>query len=56
MTMRQQFVLLAVLVTAIIVALAAYDPSWLWAFVFVGPIIMLGVYDMLQSQHGVLRL
>lgn len=56
MTMRQNFTLFAFIVTAIILALSSLSTQWLWAFALVGPFILLGVYDMFQSKHSILRL
>jgi len=56
MTMRQNFVVIAVVLTVVLLLLALVSTSWLWAFVVVGPIIMLGAYDMVQSKHSIRRL
>ena len=56
MTMRQSFVLIALVSTAVLIVLAWVSILWLWAFVIVGPVILLGIYDMFQTKHSVLRL
>lgn len=56
MTLRQIFVLIAISVTALVFALSLVSTSWLWLFAAIGPIILLGVYDMFQTQHSILRL
>jgi len=56
MTMRQNFVVVAVLLIVVVLALSAVSKSWLWAFVVIGPIILLGFYDMFQTRHSVRRL
>jgi len=56
MTMRQNFIVVAIAVTALLLALSSYSTSWLWAFIVVGPIIGLGVYDIFQTSHSILRL
>lgn len=56
MTMRQIFVLVAVLITTAILGLSLLSADWLWLFVVVAPIILLGFYDMLQTRHSILRL
>lgn len=56
MTMRQNFTLFAAVITAALLALSFLSTQWLWAFVLVGPIILLGIYDMLQTKHSILRL
>lgn len=57
MTLRQKFVLIATFVTAAILGLSLLlSLNWLWAFVVVGPIVLLGLYDMLQTRQSILRL
>ena len=56
MTLRQKFVVIAILVTAAVLALSLLSPKWLWIFAVVGPIILLGVYDMFQTRRSILRL
>lgn len=57
MTMRQNFVILAIAAVTIILAFTLLvSKLWLWAFVVVAPIILLGIYDMTQVRHSVLRL
>lgn len=56
MTMRQTFVLSAVVVTLCMIALSLISTNWLWGFVVVGPVILLGVIDMLQTRHSLRRL
>jgi len=56
MTLRQQFVLAAALATAVVLGLSLLSSNWLWLFVVVGPIVLLGLYDMFQTHHSILRL
>lgn len=56
MTMRQIFVFFAVFISAAILLLSLLSTAWLWAFVVVGPVILLGVKDMLQRKHSIRRL
>ena len=56
MTMRHNFVLFAVLSTLLLFALSWFSLQWLWGFLITGPIILLGIYDMNQAKHSVLRL
>ena len=55
MNPRQIFTLISVVVIAGIIALYPYHPTILWALVIVGPLIMVGVYDMLQKKHTIRR-
>ena len=56
MTMRQNFILAAIISIVILIALSLLSTLWLWGFVVIGPIILLGIYDILQAKHSVLRL
>lgn len=56
MTMRQNFVVIAVLTTVVLLALAQLSNKWLWAFAAVGPLFLLGIYDMFQTKHSIRRL
>ncbi len=57
MTMRQNFVLVAIISSLLLLALTGFvSTTWLWGFVIIGPIILLGIYDMFQVRHSVLRL
>jgi len=44
MTMRQSFAVTAVVITAGLLSLSLISTSWLWAFVLIGPIMLLGMY------------
>ncbi len=56
MTMRQNFVSFALISIATIGVLSALYQPIIWAFVVVGPIILLGIYDMFQTGHSIRRL
>jgi glutamate synthase domain-containing protein 2 len=56
MSVRHGFIFLSVLSSLCILALAAYWPIFFWGFIIIGPIILLGVYHMLQVKHTILRL
>jgi len=54
--MRKEFTLFAILSTLICAAVAywLWAPFW-WAFALLGPVLLLGIYDMLQAQHTIMR-
>ncbi len=56
MTMRQYFIAFAVLSTLLLGGLSAFWQPALWGFVLLGPIIVLGVVDMLQTKQTLRRL
>src|SRR4051812_8967508 len=53
--MRKLFVFTFVLLFAIVVGVAFYRPGVLWTLVLLIPIFILGIYDMIQSTHAILR-
>jgi len=53
--MRSQFLLVSLIV---IVAIAAASSFWtpvLWLYLIVGPVVVVGVYDMLQKSRSIVR-
>lgn len=56
MTVRQWFVILSVVLLILLAAWTAMWPPAGWLFVVLIPIVMLGVYDMVQRPHTILRL
>lgn len=56
MTMRQNFVVAAVLITGLLLFLSTYSLNWLWAFVVVAPLVVVGLMDMFQTKHSIRRL
>lgn len=54
--MRNEFVVFSLLSLLIIGAVAYFFwPPILWLLVILGPIILLGFYDMFQSKHAIMR-
>ncbi len=54
--MRNEFVAFSILSILLIAGIAYYlwPPMW-WAFLIVGPVLMLGFYDMFQYRHAIMR-
>lgn len=53
--MRKAFVALAAfLVTATVMISLAWPPFY-WAFIFIGPFVLLGIYDLYQPKHSIVR-
>ena len=53
--MRKAFVAIAAfLVTATVMISLAWPPFY-WAFIFIGPIVILGIYDLYQPKHSIVR-
>lgn len=53
--MRRQFLLISLIVVVALVAAATYWPVVWWSMVVVAPVILLGLYDMLQREHTIIR-
>jgi len=52
---RQVFLGVSVLCSGAVAGLSTAWPAALWAFVLLGPVILLGLYDMVQKRHAILR-
>jgi len=53
---RKIFFLAAIVVPVAIGAAAMRWPAVLWLFVIVGPLILLGIHDVIQCKHALLRI
>jgi glutamate synthase domain-containing protein 2 len=54
--MRNEFTLFSIFSILIIVGVSYFwVPSFLWTFLIIGPIILLGFYDMVQKKHAIMR-
>ena len=54
--MRNEFKFFALIAPLITAGIAWFLwPSFWWAFLFLGPIILMGLYDMYQTRHAILR-
>ncbi|MEP4890970.1 MAG: FMN-binding glutamate synthase family protein [Aliiglaciecola sp.] len=56
MTIRQIFIIFMFTSIIFILGLSMISPNWLLAFVILGPINLIGLYDILQTKHSVRRL
>jgi len=56
MSVRQGFIFLSITASLILIALASYRPVFYWGFIVVAPVILLGLYHMVQTRHTILRL
>ena len=55
MNIRRLFLVTSAIVLLVIIGLAVVNRLALWSLVVVGPIILLGLHDVLQSRHSLLR-
>ena len=53
--MRRQFLLTSIVVVAAVSGIAYYWPPAWWSMVVVAPVVLLGLYDMLQTEHTIMR-
>ena len=49
MTMRQKFIVFAVIAPPLVFGISLYWPPINWLFVLLLPVILLGIVDMLQT-------
>jgi len=56
MSVRQGFVIISAVLLLLIAAWSAYWPAAVWLFIPAMALIALGIYDMLQRSHTILRL
>lgn len=53
--MRRLFIIGSIVVVAVVSAVAWFHPPVWWAFVVIGPLVLLGIHDMTQAGHSILR-
>ena len=56
MPVRNQFILLSIIVVIATLMLAMVWPGFYWLLVVIVPLIILGLYDIVQRKHAILRL
>lgn len=56
MTLRQKFVAFMIVSIVLVAVLSLLSTTWLWAFVILVPVYLVGVYDMVQTKQSVRRL
>jgi len=56
MTVRQAFVFLSVIIVSMELLLAQQWPAVHWLWLLLGPLLLIGCYDLLQKKHTVLRI
>jgi hypothetical protein len=53
--MRQLFLLYSVISVLVIAIIGSFWASFLWVFVLLIPLVLIGFYDMTQTQHSLWR-
>jgi glutamate synthase domain-containing protein 2 len=54
--MRQKFILFSIfsIIAIPLLAIFVWKSAW-WLFIFIGPLILMGLYDMFQKKHTIMR-
>jgi len=55
MKVREQFILISVIVVVAIIVIALFWLPILWILLLVGPLILMGVFDIFQTKHTLRR-
>ncbi|MCJ0743015.1 FMN-binding glutamate synthase family protein [Pedobacter montanisoli] len=53
--MRKAFIAIAAFLVAFTVMLGLYQPFLWWTAIFTGPFVLLGIYDLYQPKHSIVR-
>ena len=55
MKVRERFILISTIVVIAIICIALFWPPILWSFILVGPLVMMGIFDIFQKRHTIRR-
>src|SRR5690554_612487 len=55
MKVREQFMIVSVIVIVVIAGIAIFWPPILWILLLVGPLIVMGIFDIVQKKHTIRR-
>ncbi|MCG2462110.1 FMN-binding glutamate synthase family protein [Flavobacteriaceae bacterium F89] len=55
MKVREKFILVSAIVVVVIWAIAVFWSPILWIFILIGPLVAMGVYDIVQKKHTIRR-
>lgn len=55
MKVREQFIIISVIVIVIIAGIALFWPPILWVLLLVGPLVLMGLFDIVQKKHTIRR-
>ena len=55
MKVREQFIIISIVIILVIVGIAQFWNPILWSFIIVTPLIIMGIYDVLQTKHTIRR-
>ena len=55
MKVREQFIIISIVSILLIVGIAQFWSPILWSFIIVAPLIVMGIFDTLQTKHTIRR-
>jgi len=55
MKVREKFILLSIIIVALVIITAQFWQPILWSFILLVPLILMGVFDVLQTKHTIRR-
>ena len=55
MKAREQFIIISIIVIAVIVGVSFFWTSILWSLIIVAPLVVMGIYDTIQTKHTIRR-
>jgi len=55
MKVREQFILISIITVIVIIGIAYFWSPILWLFLLVTPLILMGVFDIVQKHHAIRR-
>ncbi len=55
MKAREQFILISVFLSILIIVIAQFWQPILWVFAFIVPFVLMGIYDIFQTKHTIRR-
>lgn len=55
MKVREKFILISIIVTVAVFVVAQFWPWTYWIFLVIGPMILMGIYDLIQTKHTIRR-
>ncbi len=55
MKVREKFILLSIFIVILITITAQYWPFMWWSLIIIGPVIILGIIDIIQKKHAIRR-
>ncbi|WP_218598458.1 FMN-binding glutamate synthase family protein [Polaribacter sp. NJDZ03] len=55
MKVREYFIIISILITAAVIVIAQFWFPIIWSFLLIGPLIILGLFDVFQTKHTIRR-